>query len=181
MRRLLILISTFTAFGVGQVAYAQQDDVLGAVRVYAGLGTGDAATATTSGATPWVVGATLGIGEGTFVGLDVAGEGTKLDSTGGRNEEPVQSVSFNAVLGTSLVNGAAGQPPLVEAGLLIGIRETAVSCPPSNIGFDCYADLDPETSSTINAGALLMMNFNNATLGFRATGESQQIIFGIQF
>lgn len=112
------------------------------------------------------------------VGFDIAGEGTMLDSTWGRDERPKRGTSYNFLLGRNMVDSGRFR---ADAALLLGVRESAKDCPDSYLGWRCYADRDPETDYKGNFGGLLTFSFDKLTLGLRATGESAQMLAGLRF
>jgi hypothetical protein len=110
-------------------------------------------------------------------GIDIAGEGTKLDSTWGGNNLD-QALSVNLLIGGNMFK----QPKMrIDGAVILGFRETFSDCPDSFIGYQCYADTPPETEYGLNYGALVTMSLEQFTIGVRATGESTQVIAGIRF
>ncbi|WP_415392214.1 hypothetical protein [Paracoccus sp. SJTW-4] len=61
------------------------------------------------------------------------------------------------------------------------MREAAADCPDSYLGFQCYADTDPDTDYKGNFGGVLTVSVDRLTLGLRATGESTQMVAGFRF
>jgi len=110
-------------------------------------------------------------------GIDIAGEGTMLDSTWG-DEALRQAISFNALIGTNL---AQNNRFSLDGALLLGMRETFADCPDSYLGFQCYADEAPSTEYDVNYGAVLIGSFDRMAIGLRVTGESTQIVLGTRF
>jgi len=113
-------------------------------------------------------------------GFDVSGEGTMLDSTYGRNYLK-QARSYNLLIGNNLIKTDNSR---IDAVLIAGLRETALSCPGSSIsylGYQCYADKKPDTSTTFNFGAALTLAYKSFMLGARLTSESKQVLFGYRF
>lgn len=110
-------------------------------------------------------------------GFDLAGEGTMLDSTYG-DDEFRQALSFNVLVGAKL-SGNAGTR--LDAGLLLGMRQTTADCPDSYLGFQCYADQPPEVEYEVNYGAMVGVSTGRVMFGLRATGESVQGLVGLRF
>ena len=95
-------------------------------------------------------------------GFDVAQEGLMTDRTGGSADvrydyvpnDTEKAASFNAVVALPLSLGqSAGE---VMLGALLGARTTRRECPAgqSYLGYDCYADEDPDVSYKVNGGVL---------------------------
>lgn len=98
--------------------------------IFAGVGSADNGNANKSDSTPWSLGYLYRGDENSklFLGLDIAGEGTKLDNTSGNVNEIKQGFSYNLLVGRPLNfsnNWQAG------VGVLLGARETGESCPDS--------------------------------------------------
>ena len=110
-------------------------------------------------------------------GLDLAGEGTMLDSTFGQDSLS-QALSFNFLLGSNLYDNGTIR---VDAAGILGIRETFADCPDSFLGFQCYADTPPSTEYDVNYGALLTVSYERVSFGVRITGESTQAVLGLKF
>lgn len=111
-------------------------------------------------------------------GIDLAGEGTKLDSTWGQNNTITLGTSINLLLGHNLSRSDAYR---FDVALLAGARSKSQSCPKSYLGFQCYADAKPDVSYAFNHGAIMAVSYKNFTVGTRITGESKQIIVGFRF
>lgn len=111
-------------------------------------------------------------------GLDVSSEGTMLDSTWGQVNAARQATAFNILLGKNLNRTDNAR---LDAMLIAGIRETASSCPPSYLGYQCYADQKPETSYAFNGGLALTWTYKDFMFGARVTGESTQALVGFRF
>lgn len=63
-----------------------------------------------------------------------------------------------------------------------GAIETSQKCArQSYIGFQCYADAEPESSYDFNYGVFGIYHIGNFALGARITGESQQLTSGFSF
>ncbi|MFC0202479.1 hypothetical protein [Paracoccus rhizosphaerae] len=56
--------------------------------------------------------------------------------------------------------------------MLVGIRKKTADCADSCLGYQCYADTDPETDYTGNLGAVLTMSYDRLMIGVRASSES---------
>lgn len=111
-------------------------------------------------------------------GMDISSEGTMLNSTWGQDNEVKQATSFNLLVGTNL---GKTENSRFDTALILGMREKSKSCPPSNLGYQCYADSKPNTSYGFNSGLALTWTYKSALLGLRATGESTQFLAGIRF
>lgn len=112
------------------------------------------------------------------LGFDISFEGTMIDSTWGQDQGLSQGTSFNLLLGSNLVDGDRFK---TDAALLIGMRQSVADCPASYLGYQCYADTDPNYDYKVNFGAVVTMSFDKVLVGFRATGESTQLLAGIRF
>lgn len=129
--------------------------------------------------TPFVVGFThQPVGGRVVWGFDVAREGTKYDSTGWQNASIDSAFSFNLIVGGNLVDTGAMK---FDAGLILGVRETAEECPGSYLGYRCYANQTPSTDYKFNGGVLATMSFDRYVIGARATSESGQVLVGFRF
>ena len=128
--------------------------------------------------TPWSVG--VYGGEKYIFGVELAGEGTKFDSTSGRDNFEKQALSYNFILGA---NALKNDDFKVDLGAIVGARETTESCPSgqSYLGYQCYADTPPSATYDINYGAIMTLSYKMGLIGVRATGESTQIILGLRF
>ena len=96
-------------------------------------------------------------------GVDFAQEGLMTDRTGGSGgvfgdyvpNDTEKAISLNAVAALPLSLGqSAGE---VMLGALLGVRTTRRECPSgqSYLGFNCYADEDPDVSYKVNGGILV--------------------------
>ena len=127
---------------------------------------------------PFVVGFLHQPAASQFVfGFDFAGEGEMLDSTYGGNEVR-QALSYNLLLGSNLMRDGNFR---VDAGVLLGLRESFADCPDSFLGYQCYADEAPDTEYDANFGAFIGVSFDGIMLGLRGTGESTQGLLGLRF
>lgn len=131
-----------------------------------------------SDATPFVIGLMHRGASRGIVGFDIAREGTMLDSTWNQDEEVSPGTSFNLLLGGNLLESGRFS---TDAALLLGLRHSASDCPDSYLGYQCYADQDPENEYRGNFGAVLSVSYDRAMIGLRATGESTQILTGFRF
>lgn len=129
--------------------------------------------------TPFSIGFMHRVAEKDLVlGFDLAGEGTKLDSTWGMDNNLSQGISFNLLVGANLIDTGRFR---TEAALLVGLRQTSADCPDSYLGYQCYADFPPDVAYRANFGGVITMSFDKVLLGLRATGESTQLLAGIRF
>jgi hypothetical protein len=119
----------------------------------------------------------LFLGDRFNIGLDFGYEGQMLDARG-NNYKLTQGKSYNFLIGANLHKT---EKTRLDAALLVGIRETAQDCPPSLIGYACYAGLDPDSTYKGNYGALVTYSFNKTAVGLRVTGESVQGVLGWRF
>lgn len=115
-----------------------------------------------------------------FWGFDLAMEGTQtVNETGKRNaKEPALSV--NLLAGSTTVVRYGGDVVL-GGGFLVGMRRSESWCPESNLGFRCWAGMEPEIEWTLNAGFVGYAARNNVFLGGRVTSVSRQILVGFSF
>ena len=126
---------------------------------------------------PFALGGLFPLEDGTFWGLDIASEGIRLESTYGRTNVPYPAVSGNLLLGTTL---SEGEDTRILGGILLGARGVSASCPASYLGYQCYADREPDIGYGFNYGALIMLDFGGFSLGLRSTNVSQQAVLGLQ-
>ncbi|SIP99019.1 hypothetical protein SAMN05421641_102234 [Paracoccus thiocyanatus] len=113
-----------------------------------------------------------------ILGFDIGREGTMLDSTWGMDDRPKQATSYNFLIGGNLMDNGRFR---TDAALLLGVRESFADCADSYLGFQCYADEEPDTDYKGNFGAVVTLSVDKFTLGLRATGESTQILAGFRF
>ncbi|CAM3695933.1 hypothetical protein [Paracoccus yeei] len=113
-----------------------------------------------------------------ILGFDIGREGTRLDSTWNRDQDPRQATSYNLLIGGNLFDNGRYR---TDAALLLGARESFAECPDSYLGYQCYADQEPETEYKGNIGAVVTVSVDRFTVGLRATGESAQILAGFRF
>ena len=142
--------------------------------LYIGLGSADDSDIV--GEEPWSVGFIFRDTNSSY-GFDIGGEGVMLDGTYGIDSIE-QAISYN-LLGGMKISGDSNWR--TDLGILIGIVEQSAECPRSYVGYQCYADYPAEYEYTFNYGLMLHTTYDRVTFGIRATGESTQIIFGINF
>lgn len=160
-----------------QAQEVQDDDLPADILVYGA--TGESELAYAAAGTTYALGGLIMNDTGLFFGADLGFEGVEVDTTGGQAPETSQSLSLNGIIGRSFGDGE--NSPRFSAGILLGVYDTAVSCPASNLGYDCYANREPETESDLNVGAVGLIDFGGIAVGVRATGLSQQVMVGFSF
>ena len=164
MRVIIAPVITALALVLSGMAHAQPS----ARTVYGHLGE-DAGGAgfLLKGEKQWAIGADFGI------------EGKQVDRTGDRVKEE-SGLSFNLLVGIAAVETEHWR--VVPFGL-IGARRYKVTCPAgqSYLGYQCYADTDPESHWKLNYGGGVMVHFDRIALGVRLTGESKTAIVGLNF
>ena len=66
---------------------------------------------------------------------------------------------------------------------LIGARAYETNCPygQSYLGYQCYADADPENEWKLNVGGGVLIGIRRAVAGVRITGESTTVVAGFSF
>lgn len=113
------------------------------------------------------------------LGMDVGKEGTKLDSTYGRLNEPQSSTSFNLLAGYKLAQVGALN---IDGAAILGFREESESCvQQSYVGYQCYANSEPETTYVANYGVAVFASYQQLMVGVRVTDASTQALFGFKF
>ena len=113
------------------------------------------------------------------IGFDIAGEGTMLDSTYGGYDDLAQGTSYNFLYGADI---SQSKNDKIHIGLIFGFIETEADCPDSYIGYQCYADAEPDYEYDFNGGGFLNYSINQSlNLGLRATSNSTQVTFGFKF
>lgn len=164
----------------GLPAFAQdQSASLARTTFYIGIGSGDADGPNESDRTPFSIGLMHQLqGRKLILGADIGREGTLLDSTWGQNQAVKQATSYNLLLGANIVESERFR---TDAALLLGVRENTTDCPASYLGYQCYANSDPDTEYKANIGAVVNFSFDRLSLGVRATGESTQLLAGFRF
>ena len=112
-------------------------------------------------------------------GIDIGEEGESRDLTGGRDSTE-KGVSFNLLVGHQVANIEGTR--IVPFGL-IGARRYKTTCPSgqSYLGYQCYADYDPETHWKLNLGGGVMVHVRAVAVGVRVTGESASVVLGWNF
>ncbi len=151
------------------------------------IGLGSAADEELVDEDSWSVGLLLR-DEKNFYGIDIGGEGVMVNQArdyydGTYTVSSIdQATSFNLTAGMKI----SGSSKLrVDLGLLVGIIEQSSECPSSYSRYQCYYSssygnrLDYEY--TFNYGIVLHTTYERITLGLRASGESTQLVFGINF
>lgn len=113
-----------------------------------------------------------------ILGFDIGREGTMLDSTWGMDKSPRQATSYNFLIGGNMADTGRFK---ADAALLLGMRESVADCADSYLGYQCYADQEPDTDYKGNFGAVVTFSFDRVVMGVRATGESTQIVAGLRF
>ena len=127
---------------------------------------------------PWSIGVTFKPAMSKNVyGIDIAGEGTMLDSTYGGYNSLSQGTSYNFLTGQQLDNSGK-----LAGGLILGFRETEADCPDSYLGYQCYADEPPDYEYAFNGGLFLFYDATEkVSVGVRWTSESSQFVLGFSF
>jgi hypothetical protein len=179
---MILTVICFVFFST-QAFSANDENLIHAQRViFGGVGSADKGNPQKSDKTPWALGFLYRGDESSklFMGFDVAGEGTSLDNTSGKNNEVGQGISFNILLGMPLNFSKDWQ---AGVGALLGMRKAGQSCPSgdSYLGYQCYADEEPEADYDFNYGAVFHLYYKHALLGLRVSGESTQILLGVAF
>tara|TARA_B100000609_G_C16980136_1_gene313398 strand:- start:216 stop:659 length:444 start_codon:yes stop_codon:yes gene_type:complete len=129
--------------------------------------------------TPWSIGILADIGNDSVIGFDIAGEGTMLDSTYGGYDDLAQGTSYNFLYGADI---SQSKNDKIHIGLIFGFIETEADCPDSYIGYQCYADQDPDYEHEFNGGGFLTYSLNESiNLGLRATKHSTMLTLGIKY
>lgn len=173
MRSTVWLAIAGIILGVSQV-HAQERAFL----VYFGGGTSFESDEMVADGTPISFGiASAASNGGTIVGFDFGREGEMLDSTFGGDSFRM-ATSYNLLVGGNLYSGTSVR---ADAMLLIGARETFADCPDSFLGFQCYADAEPDVEYDLNLGAVVMTTFDGMGLGVRVTQQSAQAVVGFRF
>lgn len=147
--------------------------------IYGGIGKSENNNSGKSDGNPWSLGYLYHPESSkAFLGVDFAREGTSIDNTSRKYDAVDEGYSLNFIVGRDFkLNGDWG----AGAGVLLGARETEKSCPDSYLGYECYADQDPDKEYDLNYGAVLNLTFKKALVGARVSGESSQLMLGIVF
>ena len=109
-------------------------------------------------------------------GFDFGIEGESEDFTGG-GYEVENAWSLNLLWG---INPFQNMKRSAVFFGLVGARTYKETCPTgqSYLGFQCYADADPDQHYKINYGGGIIVHLNRLAVGVRITGESETIIVG---
>lgn len=113
-----------------------------------------------------------------ILGFDLGREGTMIDSTWGQHNDTSQATSYNLLVGANLYDDGLIK---MDGALLVGMRESFSDCPDSYLGYQCYADTEPDTEYEGNYGAVITMSYRKVMFGLRGTGESAQVMLGLRF
>lgn len=160
-----------------QPSFAQSND--SSSSLYLGIGSADDSNPYESDNTPWAVGWVSHLQDSNASwGLEIAGEGTMLDSTYDNDNAIKQAISFNIIGATNLSRAPNWR---MDLGLLAGIRQTAKDCPDSYLGFQCYADEPPDADYSFNFGGVLFIGYKSLSIGLRGTDESSMVTLGLNF
>lgn len=172
----LLILCLFSGAVSAQEAPEQSPTSNSAGLVLLGVGSNADDDDYSSDSTAWSLGYLApNSGSGYRWGFDISGEGTLLDSTYNQNEAIDSGFSFNLLVGGDVASN-------FSAGVLLGAIETSQDCArQSYIGFQCYADEDPESSYDFNYGVFGIYHIGGVALGARITGESQQLTIGFSF
>ena len=108
-------------------------------------------------------------------GFEVGIEGDYLDCTG-RCTGYEKSLSINLPFGYDVLERGDHRIRLM---VMIGMKREAESCPRSYLGFECYADREPDIDWEFNYGGIAMYTFKKVTMGVRYTPFSQQALIGL--
>ena len=158
--------------------YAQNTDT---GTIYVGLGSGN------SDDTPdyaYTIGFIQDTEEEVIWGLDIALEGLRIDKVGGNYyytpSDQEHGISFNVLGGQQWDIGSDSK---FQGLIPLGIRSTATRCTSgqSGLGYQCYADEEPESECKFNFGGMLAFKWDDWTAGLRLTGESRQFVIGKSF
>ncbi|NPD15302.1 hypothetical protein HOY34_08835 [Xinfangfangia sp. D13-10-4-6] len=156
-----------------------QDGTAGRTSLYFGLGGAKSASEFRDDSTPLSIGIMHQLaGRKLVLGADIGREGTLLDSTWGRDQAVKQATSYNLLIGANVIENSRFR---TDAALLVGVREDTSDCAASYLGYQCWANTEPDTEYKGNFGAVVNVSFNKMSLGVRATGESTQVIAGFRF
>lgn len=174
MKLIKVAFATVAILGA-TAAYAEENKSV----LYIGAGPAKSASPTVDGSTPMSIGFMTKVADSTMVwGLDLAGEGTMLDSTWGQTQLPARAMSYNLLLGKNI---AQNENSSFNIAALAGMREATADCPASFLGYQCYANTTPTTNYVFNYGAVVTWSYKSLVLGVRATGASTQGLLGLSF
>ena len=182
---LLMLFSFFIQSETDVETLDDSNEYTNNTLLYIGLGSADDKDLVDED--PWAVGFLIR-DEKNFYGLDIGGEGIMINQTRDYYGETYtvssidQATSFNIMAGMKI----SGSSKLrADLGLLVGIIEQSSDCPSSYSSYQCYYSSSYENrlgyEYTFNYGVVLHATYERVTLGLRASGESTQLIFGINF
>ncbi len=135
---------------------------------------------------PWSVGLVIR-DEDSFYGFDIGGEGIMIERS--RNydntytvDSTEQALSFNILAGLKVTENNKFR---LDLGLIAGLLEKSSECPSSYGSYQCYYssvyDNRVDYEYTFNYGLAIHATYERITFGVRATGESTQMLFGINF
>lgn len=135
---------------------------------------------------PWSVGLVIR-DEDSFYGFDIGGEGIMIERS--RNydntytvDSTEQALSFNILAGLKVTENNKFR---LDLGLMAGLLEKSSECPSSYGSYQCYYssvyDNRADYEYTFNYGLAIHATYERITFGVRATGESTQMLFGINF
>ena len=135
---------------------------------------------------PWSVGLIVR-DEDSFYGIDIGGEGVMIEQS--RNYDNTysvdsidQAISVNLLAGLKVTEKSKFR---LDLGLLAGIIEQSSECPSSYGSYQCYYssvyDNRTDYEYTFNYGLVLHATYDRVTFGLRASGESTQILLGLNF
>ena len=135
---------------------------------------------------PWSVGLVIR-DEDSFYGFDIGGEGIMIERS--RNydntytvDSTEQALSFNILAGLKVTENNKFR---LDLGLIAGLLEKSTECPSSYGSYQCYYssvyDNRADYEYTFNYGLAIHATYERITFGVRATGESTQMLFGINF
>jgi hypothetical protein len=145
---------------------------------YFSAGKAEKGDVTKSDEIPFAIGYINQAAPKTIWGLDIAREGTMLDSTWGQDSAVSSAFSFNLLYGVNVTNNEKSR---LDVAALLGARESFSSCPDSYLGYQCYADTSPDTKYKVNYGVVVTYTHGKGLFGIRATGESVQALVGMKF
>ena len=135
---------------------------------------------------PWSVGLVIR-DEDSLYGFDIGGEGIMIERS--RNydntytvDSTEQALSFNILAGLKVTENNKFR---LDLGLIAGMLEKSSECPSSYGSYQCYYssvyDNRADYEYTFNYGLAIHATYERITFGVRATGESTQMLFGINF
>lgn len=178
MKLIKVVFATVAILGA-TVASAAENAAENKSVFYVGAGPAKSASPTVNGSTPMSIGFMTKFADSTMVwGLDLAGEGTMLDSTWGQSQLPARAMSYNLLLGNNITQNENSS---FNVAVLAGMREATADCPASFLGYQCYANTTPTTNYVFNYGAVVTWSYKSLVLGVRATGASTQGLLGLSF